>query len=108
VVREAGPYACPPYVVGVGIGGSADYASLLSKKVLLRPLGKRHPSPRIAGMERELLRRINHLGIGPMGLGGRTTALDVRLLTYPTHMAGLPVCVNISCHVLRSASALLK
>jgi fumarate hydratase subunit alpha len=107
-VREAGPDACPPYTVGVGIGASADHASLLSKKALLRPLGKWHPSAHVAALERELLREINESGIGPMGLGGRATALGVHILTHPTHMAGLPVAVNISCHVLRSASALLK
>ena len=102
-VKNAGPDACPPYVVGVGIGGSADYAGFLAKKALLLPLtGKK------SAFERELLARVNRLGIGPMGLGGRTTALSVSVMTYPTHIAGLPVAVNISCHALRSASAVLK
>jgi len=103
VVKNAGPDACPPYVVGVGIGGSADYAGLLAKKALRVPLTKKK-----SVFERELLARINRLGIGPMGLGGRVTALSVSVLTYPTHIAGLPVAVNISCHALRSACAVLE
>jgi len=98
-VRLAGPDACPPYVVGVGIGGTADYACLLAKKALL----KKGAIP----IERDLLRAVNSLNIGPMGLGGRTTCLGVKVETYPTHIAGLPVAVNISCHALRSASASL-
>jgi fumarate hydratase subunit alpha len=107
-VKAAGPDACPPYVVGVGIGGSADYASLLSKKALLRHIGKRSAQALVAGIEKELLADINKLDIGPMGLGGKTTAFGVNILTYPTHIAGLPVVVNISCHVLRSAGAVLR
>ncbi len=101
-VREAGPDACPPYVIGVGIGGSAEYACLLAKKALLRPIGVT-----AAGLEKDLLARINRLGIGPLGLGGRTTALAVQVLKAPTHIAGLPVAVSISCHALRSAGARL-
>jgi len=97
-VREAGPDACPPYVVGVGIGGSAEYACLLAKKALLRPIGAK-----AGALEQDLLARINRLGIGPMGLGGRTTALAVQVLRAPTHIAGLPAAVSISCHALRSA-----
>ncbi len=107
-VRAAGPDACPPYVVGVGIGGTSDYAVLMAKKALLRSVlpGKR--SSGLAGkLERELLKRINKLKIGPMGLGGRTSALAVNVATYPTHIAGLPVAVNISCHALRSASVII-
>jgi fumarate hydratase subunit alpha len=102
VVRQAGPDACPPYVVGVGIGGTHDYACLLAKKALLSKI-KARPQ----GMEKELLSDINKLNIGPMGLGGKTTALAVNILIHPTHIAGLPVCVNISCHALRSATKTL-
>jgi len=101
-VKAAGPDACPPYVVGVGIGGTADYAMYLSKKALLRRISKG-----ASGMERALLKEINNLNIGPMGLGGKTTCLGVNVETYPTHIAGLPVAVNISCHALRSATAIL-
>jgi fumarate hydratase subunit alpha len=107
-VKAAGPDACPPYVVGVGIGGTADYASVLAKKALLRSVlpGKRSTG-KTGKLERELLGRINELKIGPMGLGGKTTALAVNIASYPTHIAGLPVAVNISCHALRSASVTL-
>jgi fumarate hydratase subunit alpha len=107
VVKDAGPDACPPYIVGVGIGGSSDYACQLSKEALLRPIDKRSRVSHVARMEKNLMQRLNRLRIGPMGLGGRTTVLGVNVLTYPTHIAGLPVCVNISCHVLRSASEIL-
>lgn len=99
-VKNAGPDACPPYVVGVGIGGTADYACLLAKKALLRNIGPRHSTR----LEKDMLRAVNKLNIGPMGLGGMTTALAVRINTYPTHIAGLPVAVNISCHATRSAT----
>jgi len=102
-VRQAGPDACPPYVVGVGIGGASDTACLLSKKALLRPVTARQGSAALDRMARRLMRRFDALRIGPMGLGGRTTVLGVNILTHPTHIAGLPVCVNISCHALRSA-----
>lgn len=101
-VKTAGPDACPPYVVGVGIGGTADYSALLAKKALLRKI-----SGKGSVLERELLKRINKTGIGPMGLGGANTALAVHIEKYPTHIAGLPVAVNISCHALRSASVVL-
>ncbi len=97
-VRSAGADACPPYVVGVGIGGSADYAVLMAKKALLRRIGKS------AKLELELLREINKLNIGPMGFGGKATCLAVNIEKHPTHIAGLPVAVNISCHALRSAT----
>ena len=100
-VREAGGDACPPYIVGVGIGGTSDFACLMAKKALLRPLG------RPDAFEKKLLKKINALGIGPFGMGGLTTALGVLVETYPTHIAGLPVAVSISCHALRSASAVL-
>ncbi len=102
VVKNAGPDACPPYVVGVGIGGTADYALYLAKKALLKKINR--PPKKL---ERELLGKINKLNIGPMGLGGRVTALAVNIETYPTHIAGLPVAVNISCHALRSASLVI-
>ena len=112
-VKSAGPDACPPYVVGVGIGGTADYACLLAKKALLRKIRNpkseirnksKFPNFQISKLERDLLIKINKLDIGPMGLGGKTTALAVNIETYPTHIAGLPVAVNISCHALRSAT----
>lgn len=103
-VREAGPDACPPFIIGVGIGGGSDQATLLAKRALLRPINRRNPDRLLANLERELLDEINRLGIGPIGLGGRTTCLGVSILSHPTHIAGLPVAVNISCHALRSAS----
>jgi fumarate hydratase subunit alpha len=104
-VKSAGPDACPPYIVGVGIGGTADYACFLAKKALLRKVhGSRFMVHRL---EKELLSQINKLNIGPMGLGGRNTVLAVNIETYPTHIAGLPVAVNISCHALRSATKIL-
>lgn len=108
-VRKAGPDACPPYVVGVGIGGTADQACWLAKKALLRKVeGRRSKAQGVCGkLEREILEKINRLRIGPMGLGGMTTALAVHIETQPTHIAGLPVAVNISCHALRSAAARL-
>lgn len=105
-VKESGPDACPPYVIGVGIGGTADYACLLAKKVLLKKLTT-NDQQLTTQLERTLLKDINKLNIGPMGLGGKTTALAVNIETYPTHIAGLPVAVNISCHALRRASATL-
>ena len=100
-VNDAGPNACPPMVVGVGIGGTFEKAAQLSKEALLRPAGSHSDLPHIKELEDELLERINKLGIGPGGLGGRVTALAVNVLTYPTHIAGLPVAVNICCHVNR-------
>ncbi len=107
VVEEAGPNPCPPVVVGVGIGGTFDKAAYLAKKALLRPVDKRHPQPFYAELEEELLERINALGIGPQGFGGKTTALAVNIETYPTHIAGLPVAVNINCHVTRHKTEVL-
>jgi fumarate hydratase subunit alpha len=104
VVCQAGCDACPPYVVGVGIGGTADHAALLSKKALLRPVNCRSRVPMVARMERDLISRMNRMSIGPLGLGGSPTVLGVNIVTAPTHIAGLPVCVNISCHALRSAA----
>ena len=106
-VEQAGPNPCPPIVVGVGIGGTFDKCALLAKKALLRELGTPSPLPFYAELERELLDRINALGIGPQGFGGRTTALAVHIETLPTHIAGLPCAVNINCHVARHATEVL-
>ena len=100
-VREAGPNPCPPIVVGVGIGGTFDKAAYLAKKALLRPIDKPNETPFYADLEKELLEKINALGIGPQGFGGKTTALAVNIEHFPTHIAGLPVAVNINCHVTR-------
>lgn len=106
-VQDAGPNACPPLVVGVGIGGTFEKAAIMAKKALLRPAGKHSGLPHIKEMEEDLLTRINHLGIGPAGLGGTVTALSVNINTYPTHIAGLPVAVNICCHVNRHVTRIL-
>lgn len=100
-VKDAGPNACPPMVVGVGIGGTFEKCALLAKEALTREAGSHSPLPHIKEIEEELLDKINGLGIGPGGLGGTTTALAVNINTYPTHIAGLPVAVNICCHVNR-------
>ncbi|SKA82462.1 fumarate hydratase subunit alpha [Clostridium sp. USBA 49] len=100
-VKEAGPNPCPPIIVGVGIGGNFEKAAIMAKKSLLRPINERNRNPFYKELEEELLEKINSLGIGPQGFGGRTTALAVNIETYPTHIAGLPVAVNISCHVTR-------
>lgn len=102
-VKDAGPNACPPMVVGVGIGGTFEKCALMAKKALTRPINEHSPIPYVKEMEQELLERINKTGIGPGGLGGTTTALAVNINTYPTHIAGLPVAVNICCHVNRHA-----
>lgn len=106
-VKDAGPNACPPMVVGVGIGGTFEKCALLAKKALTREVGSHSEIPYVREMEEELLARINATGIGPGGLGGTTTALAVNILTYPTHIAGLPVAVNICCHVNRHAQRVL-
>lgn len=106
-VRLAGPNACPPMVVGVGVGGSFELCTLLAKKALTRNLEERSPLPHIRAMEEELLQKINELGIGPGGLGGATTALGVNIETYATHIAGLPVAINICCHVNRHVTRIL-
>lgn len=107
VCEKAGANPCPPICVGVGIGGNFDRAALMAKKALLIPPDCDNPDPYYAEMEQELLSRINALGIGPQGFGGRTTALSVKIIAAPTHIAGLPVAVNINCHVARHASAIL-
>ena len=107
VVEEAGPNPCPPIVVGVGIGGTFDKAAFLAKKALMRSVDVRNEKPFYAQLEKELLDEINALGIGPQGFGGRTTALAVNIEEYPTHIAGLPVAVNINCHVTRHKTEVL-
>ena len=102
-VRDAGQNACPPMVVGVGIGGTFEKCALLAKQALTRPVNKHSDIPYVKEMEEEMLTKINYLGIGPGGLGGTTTALAVNINTYPTHIAGLPVAINICCHVNRHA-----
>ncbi|MBQ4259743.1 MAG: fumarate hydratase [Lachnospiraceae bacterium] len=106
-VKEAGPNACPPMVIGVGIGGTFEKCALMSKEALARPVNEGSPIPYVRELEQELLDKINQLGIGPGGLGGRVTALAININTYPTHIAGLPVAVNICCHVNRHATRVL-
>ena len=106
-VKDAGPNACPPMVVGVGIGGTFEKCALLAKKALTRPVNRRSEIPYVKELEEEMLQKINQTGIGPGGLGGTTTALAVNINTYPTHIAGLPVAVNICCHVNRHAVRVL-
>ncbi len=101
IVETAGPNPCPPMVVGVGIGGTFDKAALLAKKALMRPLNSSHLDPFYADLEKEMLQKINELGIGPQGFGGRTTAIGLNIETMPTHIAGMPCAINISCHVTR-------
>ena len=106
-VDEAGGNPCPPIIVGLGIGATAEKAMLLAKQALLRPVGKPNPDPEIAQLEKEILGRINDLGIGPLGFGGRTTALAVHAEVTPTHLASLPVAVNLQCHSARHKEAVL-
>lgn len=107
VVNDAGPNACPPMVIGVGIGGSFDRVALLSKKAMMREIGTHHKDERYAALETELLDKINQTGIGPAGYGGKTTALSLNIETYPTHIAGMPVAVSICCHVARHKEVVL-
>lgn len=100
-VKKAGGNPCPPVVVGVGVGGTFEKAALMAKQALTRKLGEKSPRPEIAKLEGELLEEINRTGVGPQGLGGSTTALAVHVDTYPTHIAGMPVAVNICCHAYR-------
>lgn len=106
-VKDAGPNACPPMVVGVGIGGTFEKCAILAKKALTRPIGVHSEIPYVKELEEEMLTKVNELGIGPGGLGGITTAFAVNINTYPTHIAGLPVAVNICCHVNRHVSEIL-
>ena len=106
-VETAGPNPCPPMVVGVGIGGTFDKAALLAKKALMRPLDQPNPDPYYADLEKEMLDKINALGIGPQGFGGRTTAIGLNIETMATHIAGMPCAINISCHVTRHKTEVL-
>jgi len=106
-VDEAGSNPCPPVIVGIGIGGTAEKAMTMAKKALLRQVGKPNPDPEVAELEKEILERVNSLGIGPEGFGGRTTALAVHIETFPTHIASLPVAVNIQCNAARWKEAVL-
>ena len=106
-VREAGPNPCPPVVVGVGIGGTFDQVAVIAKKALFRPLGRPHPHPYYAALEQELLEKVNALGIGPQGFGGRVTALAVHIETYAAHIASLPVAVNLNCHAARHVERII-
>lgn len=107
VVSEAGPNPCPPIVVGVGIGGTVDKCAQIAKKALFREIGEHNQDGVIADLEREMIKKINDLGIGPQGLGGNTTALAVNIETFPTHIAGLPVVVNINCHSARHKQVII-
>jgi len=107
IIKEAGANACPPFIVGVGLGGTMDKACELAKEVLLKKLGKRHTIKKYADIEKDLIKKSNSLNIGPLGFGGKTTVLDVKIKQYPTHIAGLPLAVNISCHALRSKSVII-
>jgi len=106
-VDKSGANPCPPIIVGVGIGGTIEQTTLIAKKALLRPVGQPHPDPEVAGMEAEILERVNRLGIGPQGLGGRTTALAVHVETFPCHIASMPAAVNIQCHSARHKEAVI-
>ena len=100
-VETAGPNPCPPMVVGVGIGGTFDKAALLAKKALMRPIDSENPDPFYADLEKEMLEKVNKLGIGPQGFGGKTTAIGLNIETMATHIAGMPCAININCHVTR-------
>ena len=106
-VKESGSNPCPPTIVGIGIGGTFEEAALLAKKALLRPIGSENPDPELASLEGEVLARINGLGIGPQGLGGRTTSLAVHVNMMPCHIASLPLGVNIQCHAHRHKEAVI-
>ena len=106
-VDESGSNPCPPVIVGIGIGGTADKAMVLAKKALLRRVGEPNPDPEVAELEREILERVNNLGVGPQGFGGRTTALAVHAESFPTHIAMMPVAVNLQCHAARHKEAVL-
>ena len=106
-VEKAGPNPCPPMVVGVGIGGTFDKAALLAKKAIMRPLDQPNPDPFYADLEKEMLEKVNALGIGPQGFGGKTTAIGLNIETRPTHIAGMPCAININCHVTRHKTEVL-
>ncbi len=106
-VKVAGPDACPPFILGIGIGGSFEKAAILAKKALLEPIDRKNAKPHLKKLEDEVLRAINRLNIGPMGLGGKTTCLGVNIMDAPTHIAGLPVAVNVGCHATRSKTIII-
>ena len=106
-VKLAGPNPCPPIVIGVGIGGTFDKAALLAKKAIMRPLNTSHSDPYYADLEKEMLEKVNELGIGPQGFGGKTTAIGLNIETLPTHIAGMPCAININCHVTRHKTEVL-
>jgi len=106
-VKNAGGNPCPPTIVGIGLGGTFEKAAQIAKKALLRPMGSRNPNPKFAEVEKELLERINKTGVGPMGLGGRITAMDVHIETYPCHIATMPVAINIQCHCCRHKEVII-
>ena len=106
-VKTAGPNPCPPMVIGVGIGGTFDKAALLAKKALMRPVDSQNPDPYYAALEEEMLEKVNQLGIGPQGFGGKTTAIGLNIETLPTHIAGMPCAININCHVTRHKTEVL-
>lgn len=108
IVKEAGPNACPPLIVGIGIGGNFERCAYLAKKSLFRPIGERHEDPAVAELEEELIGEINRLGIGPQGMGGSTTALDVKVEVEACHIAALPVAVNLNCHASRHQISTFK
>jgi len=107
VVREAGGDPCPPLVIGLGVGGTIEKAAYMAKKALLRPVGEKNDDPEVAGLEADILKEVNRLGIGPLGLGGIFTALGVQAEVMPTHIASLPVAVNLQCHSIRHKEAIL-
>jgi len=107
-VKGVGSRACPPYIIGIGIGGTSDIALMYSKKATLLEMDKKSKDPKIARLESEIKKRVNKLGIGPLGVGGYTTCLGVRILTHPTHIAGLPLAISLGCHATRSASRILN
>ena len=106
-VKRAGPEACPPYILGIGIGGSFDKAPALAKEALCLPIDRFSQKKHLRKLQKKILHEVSKLGIGPMGLGGKTTCLGVNIIEYPTHIAGLPVAVSVGCHVTRSASRVI-
>ncbi|MFA5878563.1 MAG: fumarate hydratase [Candidatus Margulisiibacteriota bacterium] len=106
-VKEVGPDACPPYLIGIGIGGTLDHAVFLSKKACLEKIGKRNSQPHLRKLEDELLLALNNLGIGPLGFGGQFSVMDVKIKMYPTHIAGLPIAIHFACHALRSGGIII-
>jgi len=106
-VKKAGPNPCPPTIIGVGVGGTADKAMVIAKKAIARKIGRHNQNKKYASMEKEALKKINNLGIGPAGLGGKITTLAVNIDYLPTHIAGMPVAVNVCCHAARHAEGIL-